>query len=225
MAAIRHASVVLAVALSIAVPEAARVGGQPAATPGVSGTWSLNTYLSDSPQQIANELRYDIEQSGQELMRGVPGGILGSGREGRSRSGRSAPESSGPSKPIAPDDRRMLDELTEAIRFAPTSLTISQNGSDVVSIATPLHGTQTLHTNGKSEKYPVAGGTVDRVARWEGLQLTVTYNVGHAGTLRYSYALAPNGKQLLVRVNFERTTGQPGPFEIKLVYDSAPQQG
>ena len=50
----------------------------------------------------------------------------------------------------------------------------------------------------------------------------VAYEVGQAGTLTYTYSLVPTTKQLVIRVNFERRPGQPGPFEIKLVYDPAP---
>jgi hypothetical protein len=32
----------------------------------------------------------------------------------------------------------------------------------------------------------------------------------------------PTTGQLVIRVNFERVPGQPGPFEIKLVYNKKP---
>lgn len=44
-------------------------------------------------------------------------------------------------------------------------------------------------------------GTVDRAAKWEG----------------------PTTKQLLIRVNFERRRGQPGPVDIELVCNRAGQ--
>jgi hypothetical protein len=57
------------------------------------------------------------------------------------------------------------------------------------------------------------------LASWEGPTLVVTYEVGHAGVLTYTYSLVPTTKQLLIRVNFERRRGQPGPSDIKLVYN------
>jgi hypothetical protein len=62
-------------------------------------------------------------------------------------------------------------------------------------------------------------GTVERVARWEGPTIVIAYDVGHAGTLTYAYALVRTTKQLLIRVNFERVRGEPGPFDINLVYN------
>lgn len=80
-------------------------------------------------------------------------------------------------------------------------------------------GTITLQTNGKAERQQLAAGIVDRTATWEGPQLVVRYEVGRAGTLTYTYLLAPTTGQLVVRINFERRRGEPGPFDIKLVYD------
>ena len=76
---------------------------------------------------------------------------------------------------------------------------------------------QTLHTNGKAEKHQLDAGAINRTATWEGPQLVVAYEVGHVGTLTYTYSLVPTTKQLLIRVNVERRPGQPGPFEIRLV--------
>jgi hypothetical protein len=76
-----------------------------------------------------------------------------------------------------------------------------------------------LHTNGKAEKHQLAAGSVDRTARWEGPQLVVEYEIGHAGVLRYMYQVAPTTGQLVVRVVFDRRPEQPGPFEIKRIYN------
>lgn len=119
---------------------------------------------------------------------------------------------------LSPDDRKKLNELTDAVQFASPTLTISQTDGDI-TITSTRGGTQTFHTNGKVEKQPSNAGTVDRVASWEGLTLVVAYEVGHAGTLTHTYLLVPTTKQLLIRVNFERRLGQPGPFDIKLVYN------
>jgi hypothetical protein len=211
------------VALMVAggdVNAAARVQNSPA--PRLSGSWALNTYLSDSPQQIANEIRYDIGDPGQsiELFGSESDAGRGTDRGGRGRRNeRTGPAAS--NKPIKPEDRKILDELTQAIQFAPTKLTIAETETQV-SITTPMRGTQTLGTNGKTAQCPLDEGVVDCSSTWEGPHLLVTYQVGHAGRLRYTFALVPGSRQLVVRVSFERMEGVPAPFEIKLVYDAAP---
>jgi hypothetical protein len=39
------------------------------------------------------------------------------------------------------------------------------------------------------------------------------------GILTYSYSIVPTTGQLLIRINFERVPEQPGPFDIKIVYN------
>jgi hypothetical protein len=112
----------------------------------------------------------------------------------------------------------MLTELTDAVRFPPTTLSIAQT-EDALTLATGTGRPDTLHANGKTEKHQLVAGAVDRTALWEGPQLVVAYAVGHSGTLRYNYMLAPTTGQLVVRVTFERHPGESGPFEIKLVYN------
>jgi hypothetical protein len=80
-------------------------------------------------------------------------------------------------------------------------------------------GDRDLRIDGKAEKHPLETGTVKRTAQWVGPQLRVVYEVGHAGLLTYTYALVPSTGQLLIRVNFERLPGYPGPFDVKLVYN------
>jgi hypothetical protein len=122
---------------------------------------------------------------------------------------------------MSPEDRKKVTELTNAVQFASPTLTITQT-ENAITLADNRSGTQTMSTNGKAEKYTLDAGPVDRVARWEGPTLLIAYEVGHAGTLTYAYVLVPT-KQLLIRVNFERLRGEPGPFEIKLVYNRAPR--
>ncbi len=182
----------------------------------IAGSWSLNTYLSDEPQQIANELRYDTGTSGVELFGGDLGG--GGERQGSGRAGSS--ERAPANRAVNAEDRKKLDELTDVARLAPTMLSISQT-VDAVVLTIPVLGAIALHTSGKSEKYQLEAGPVDCMASWEGPELVVAYSVGRAGTLRYTYGLVPGGSQLIVRIGFVRANGERGPFDVKLVYDPA----
>jgi hypothetical protein len=119
---------------------------------------------------------------------------------------------------MSADDRKKLTELTNTVQFASPTLTITETET-TITLAGSRGGAQTVSTNGKAEKYGLDTGSVDREARWEGPTLVVAYGVGHAGRLTYTYALVPATKQLLIRVNFERVRDQPGPFDIKLVYN------
>ena len=120
------------------------------------------------------------------------------------------------------DDWKKVTELTNAVQFASPTLTITLTENTITTVGS-RGGTQTVPMNGKTEKYVLDAGTVDREAHWEGPTLILAYHVGHAGALTSTYALEPTTKQLLIRVNFERVRGQPGPFDIKLVYNRAAQ--
>jgi hypothetical protein len=218
----KHATAIL-VALGVAYATPARAQGIPAGRRDFSGTWTLDAHLSDNPEQVAQEIRFDTGQLvdqdflGGRTERGRPGAIGrgGGGQGGLSGPGRGRDETA---DQLSPDDRKKLNELTDAVQFVSPTLTISQTESDI-TVTSTRGGTQTFHTNGKVEKQPLNAGTVDRVASWEGPTLVVAYEVGHAGTLTHTYLLVPTTKQLLIRVNFERRRGEPGPFDIKLVYN------
>ena len=191
--------------------------------PSFAGTWTLNTALSDNPEQISRALRLDtglsIEQEflGPETQ-GRGDGREGSGRGGSGRFGRGQGETDRRRAPqINPEDRSKLTELINGLRFAPTTLTISQ--TDDVVISAGARAADTLHPTGKAEPHTLEAGAVNRTTRWAGPLLIVSYDVGRTGTLIYTYSLVPATRQLLVRVNFERERDRPGPFDVKLVYD------
>ena len=198
----------------------------PAGRPDFSGTWTFDTYLSDNPEQIARALRLDTGQPWDEALVGRGTGRGGFGGVGRTGGGRGTfgGDERGPAEAadqMSADDRRKVTELTNAVQFASPTLTITQAES-TIAVAGDRGAARTILTSGKAEKYALEAGTVDRVARWEGPTLVIAYDVGHAGTLTYTYLLVPT-KQLLIRVNFERVRGEPGPFDIKLVYNRARQ--
>jgi len=93
------------------------------------------------------------------------------------------------------------------------------HGERTVTITAGQAAPEALRTDGKAEKYALETGTVNRTAAWEGPQLRVAYDIGRVGTLTCTYTIVPTTRQLLIRVNIERLPGEPGPFEIKLVYN------
>lgn len=222
-----HWPTAILVVAGIACAAPARAQDKPAGRPDFSGAWTLDSYLSDNPEQVARAIRLDtgqyLEQElvGGEIERGRPGGI---GRAGGNQGGRGGPArgQGATADQVSPDDRKKLTELTDAVQFASPTLTISQTVS-AITITSTRGGTQTVRTDGKAETQQLDAGAVDRVANWEGPTVVVAYEVGHAGTLTCTYRLVPTTKQLLIRVNFERRRGEPGPFDIKLVYNRAGQ--
>jgi hypothetical protein len=223
---VRDVRAALAVAFVVLVaPVRASTGpaqhGDPASTP-LAGAWTLDPYVSDHPEQIARALR---TETGEAAADGSPAGRAGErGGLGRGGFGRGDGGFGGSGRPreslreaISDTDRKLLTELTDVVRFPPAALTITQAEAGITIGATG--STVTLQTNGKAEKQQLAAGSVDRTAAWDGPHLVVTYVVGRAGTLTYTYEVAPTTGQLVVRVNFERRQGDPARYEIKLVYN------
>ena len=202
----------------------------PAAPPSLSGTWTLDPYVSDHPEQVARVLQLATggergQQRRDESARGGSyggggGGFGGFGRSGGRSRGRVPPPDSGNGsrEALSDTDKQVLDELTGAVRFAPARLVIAQTPT-AVTITGDDRMPVTLTTNGHGEKQTVGNGSVDRHAMWEGPQLLVAYDIGNAGTLSYRYDKAPTTGQLVVRVAFERKSGATSPLEVKLVYD------
>ena len=136
--------------------------------PNLAGTWTLDAALSDPPEQVARELREDTGSRADQLFsfESGPSGRSGQSAEGRGRRGTQTPRPSKPN-PIAEADRKLLEELTAAVQFPPTTLAISQTNSDVTI------GGQTLHADGKSDTRQIEGGSVERTTAWEGPLLTI----------------------------------------------------
>lgn len=228
-AGICRPTLLLAILILFTPGREARLAGQASGSAtDLSGTWSLDIHLSDSPEQVARMLRVDTGEFPLEVFgRGAEAsGAGGIGREGTGRggAGRQGPGRAAASDQMNADDRKTLSELTRPVRFAAPRLTISQTATEVI-IEPSIGAPQTLRTDGKAEKHQLEAGTVQRRASWEGPQFLVTYEVGGAGKLTCAYSLVPTTGQLLIRVNFERRPKEPGPFEIKLVYGRAPAAG
>lgn len=208
----------LALLLFLLAP-VAPVIGQASAPIDLSGIWALNVHLTDHPEQIARAIQIDTGEFMPE-MRGRGAEPVGGPGDRGTGAGRSSAERQPPADRMSGEDRKLLTEVTRLVQFPPPMLTIAQDARTVTisGHASP----DVLRTDGKTEKRALETGSVNRTAAWQGPQLRVAYEIGRVGTLTYTYAIVPSSRQLLIRVNIERLPGQPGPFEIKLVYDRTP---
>jgi hypothetical protein len=183
----------------------------------LSGKWTLDTALSDSPEQIAAAIRIDVGAGGGENLLGESG-RGGAGRGTGGRRGAEPRSEGGQNRQPTSDEQKRIDELTESLRYPPTALTIAQT-PDAVTITDEQQRARTLTPNGKREKQPVGSASLDVATRWEGPQLVSEQDLGGGRLVRYTYSIVPATKQLLVRVGIDRTPGFPGPFQIRLVYN------
>ena len=185
----------------------------------LSGKWTLDTVLSDSPEQIAAAIRIDVGQGGGENLFGESGGS-GAGRGNGGRRGGEPRSGRGRNHQPSAEDQTRIDELTESLRYPPTGVSIAQTPAGI-TVTDEQQRARTLTPNGKREKQTVGSASLDVTTRWEGPQLVSEQDLGGGRLVRYTYSIVPTTKQLLVRVAIDRTAGFPGPFQIRLVYNRA----
>jgi hypothetical protein len=181
--------------------------------------------LSDHPQQVAAAIRIDLGQgAGETSFGGAPErGRSGRGEGGRRGQGGSQPAGSNRANDLALEEQNRLDELIAAVRYPPTMLTISQTAS-AVTFTDEQGRALTFTTDGKREKGTLNGNPLETTTKWEGPLLVSERDLGKGRRMTSTYSIVPTTKQLIVRVEFERSPGQPGPFEIKQVYNRADGQ-
>jgi hypothetical protein len=190
--------------------------------PNFTGSWVLDQDLSDNPQQVG----FPSSNSGQTSPRsggggrrggsgggfggrgGFGGGVFGGGSGG----GRQQPQ-------MSQDERNKIEELTNEVKNPSSSLLISQDASSL--IITDSHGRERVfQTNGKKDPHQYDSGTIDSQTKWDGNRLVTEYDLGSGRTLRYTYSIVANTKQLLEQVEFVGQARTSAP--IKRVYDPAP---
>jgi hypothetical protein len=189
----------------------------------LSGTWTLDTYLSDGPAQVAGAVRGDFGQPTGEIApsgRGMEGGRRGGGepREGDRGRGGSRGDRSGRNEQANLEAQNRLNDVTAPLRYPPTPLTIKQTAT-AVTFTDQQGRERTLTTNGKREKLTFESLTLDTTSRWEGPLLVSEQDLGKGQKMTFTYSIVPTTKQLLVRITIERAPNQPGPFEIRQVYN------
>src|SRR5262249_27572392 len=88
--------------------------------PSIAGTWTLNTYLSDNPEQVARELLADTGQSADATLFGGDlggGGGFGTRRGmGRGYGGRASPSDRAREERISPQDQGLLEQVTRTVQ-------------------------------------------------------------------------------------------------------------
>lgn len=184
----------------------------------LAGTWTFDTWLSDNPQQVDAAIRADLNEQ-DAVDGGFEGGAFGRGSGRRGDSARREGSQRREHRPDA-EDQRTIDTLTQSLRYPPLMLQIMQSEASV-SIGDTDGEARTFQVNGKRESQTFDTTRTETTARWEGPQLVIDVDLRNGRTMTYTYSIVPTTRQLLLRVTLERAPNQPGPFEIKLVYDRA----
>jgi hypothetical protein len=181
----------------------------------LSGAWTLNTSLSDNPQQVAASIRVGL---GEDDF-GVFAGSADIDRNGRAMGRRQRPaDAVRPRSTPSPEEQRAFDAITHPLRYPPPTLRIAQTAAAVTFTEGPSQS-RTFQVNGKREEQVFDTARAESIARWEGPQLVIGFDLGKGRKMTYSSSVVATTRQMLVRVRFERAPNEPSPFEIKFVYD------
>ena len=188
--------------------------------PDFSGTWSLDTGLSNDPSQAS----FDTRNNETRGAGGRSGGYGGGGRRGGF--GGYSPGRGGQRQATAANtiEQRRLQELTDALKKASKTLIISHHDPSFVINDSQDH-TEFFQTNGSTDEHHLTSGTVNSTTHWEGSRLVTEYEIGSRDKLVYTYTVLPKTKQLVLRVRRDSSGGPrtSGP-ELKLVYNLTGQQ-
>ena len=206
-------------ALGCAIPQA-----RAADHPDLSGGWVLNVPLSEHPEQVGFESNgrggNDDPGAGRQRGGGVGGGFGGraGGRGGGGGFGRGAGGSRGARGNT--DDRLKVLELSDEARNPPARIEIAMHG-EALTVSDGEHKPRTFHPTGKKETQELEAVKVDDKTTWDGARLVVAYDAGNGRTIRYSYSIVPDARQLLVEVVFDTGGKEPGHTAqpIKRIYD------
>jgi hypothetical protein len=186
----------------------------------LSGTWALDTYLSDSPEQVAAAVRIDL---GLGAINRSPDGASSAGRgDGRGRGGMYGRQGAPPRQDLSPDEQARIDEVINTVRYAAASLTVAQSASSV-TFTDARSTARTYQTNGKKEKQTFGSATVDAAARWQGPQLVIETDLPRDRRMTTTWSIVPTTRQLQMRVSLGRGTLEIGPFQVKQVYNRSNQ--
>ena len=176
------------------------------AEPNLSGKWKFNEKQSDDPHEKFQQAMRDNHHSGGgfEGGHGMPSGGFGGGRGSGDFRGRQGDNG---------EHQHMFE--------APVELTISNNASVFRTIDNT--GTdRSLYTDGRKNEIEMEGGRkLIATAHWEEDQLVVETQGQKGGTIRQTYELSPDSKQLFVKLRIP-TPFSDEPIQIIRVYDAVP---
>jgi hypothetical protein len=188
----------------------------PPAPVDLTGTWTLDTFVSDNPGQVTAAIRTDLGQNRTDIFDPFPE-TRGRGTMGR-RGQAQGRESSGSQSAPSADEQRAIDDVTASVRYPPLTLRVAQSG-DAITFTDANGQSRSFAVNGKRQQQVFDTTHADCTARWEGPQLVVEIDLPKGRKMISTYGIAPTTRQLLLRISFERAPGQPAPFEIKYAYN------
>jgi hypothetical protein len=176
--------------------------------PSLTGEWTLNTGLSDQPQERG-------EQSG-DAGRRRGGGFGRGGGSGRGRMGRSGGDA--PRPEADPDASARKREAIRDIIDPSERLTITQTATMIV-ITTAEGRTTRLSLDGSRIKDDNTG--IERKTRWDGDHLVSDISGAGPGKIAQTYAVDPEHHQLRIAAVLEGGRGQAR--TVTHVYDQSSQ--
>ena len=184
----------------------------------IAGAWTLNTDLSDKPEQGTQADGGD-RGSGGGYGRG--GGRSGGGRGGRGGRGGGfggggfGGGGGGQTSGVNPEDRERMRQAMRDIMNAPNRLTITQTSS-MVTIVTDDGRTTRLDPNGKGIKDEST--KITRKSKWDNGKLVSEISGAGPGKITETYAIDPEHHRLTVTVQMENRG--PQARVIHRVYDA-----
>jgi hypothetical protein len=212
-----------------AAPSTPSVGAQTDARPDFSGTWTIDRNYSNDPAQ-ANFAggQASTNRGSQGRGGGLTGGFGGFGRGGsfgggsRNRGGGTSNTNGGDGS-TTPDEKARLAAMSDEIKKALTTLTISHHEPSFVVTDGNDHAFFS-HTTGERESQTLGDTAIPGETRWDGDHIVTEFDLSSRRRLIFTYALLPATKQMVLRIRLEGSSGQRGadPQELKLVYKLAP---
>ncbi|NNG16625.1 MAG: hypothetical protein HKM89_09100 [Gemmatimonadales bacterium] len=161
----------------------------------LSGTWKVNTDVSDDPREMLGNRRGQGPRAGAPADSGQRGFRRPGGRAGRP--GAAGRRGEGP---------RSRGELT-----------ITQT-DETVTLSHGARRSVTLTPDGQPVTKQGRGGERQVIAKWEGSVLVVEHSGPRGGTMTRSFELSADGQQLVLSHKLE---GGPieEPVEFRIVFD------
>jgi len=152
----------------------------------LAGKWTLNRALSQWPREVGFDVDFNVPP-----IEGQAGTERGARRRAPSRMMR----------PESEDEARRVRMLTDEVREPPARVAVTQTETDVTF--SDEHGrSRTFHPNGKEEVIDLGGVPIVAIARWEGAQLVVLYEVEQGRQLRYAFSRLTGPDRLSVDAQF-----------------------
>jgi hypothetical protein len=189
-----------------------------------SGVWTMDRTYSNDPAQANFDAGQAATQSRRGGMSSGFGGLQlpGMGRGGNRSGGNSGGNRSDAASGTTADEKSRLAALTDELKKASTTLTISHHDPSFV-VTNGLEHATFSHTTGQLEDQQLGELTIPTVTRWDGDRIVTEFDLSSRRRLTYTYTLLQNTRQLVLRVRLDSDQGpRANGSELKLVYRQAP---